>query len=458
MSLISIPSSISSLLNRTRDVLKEIKNSTEYDPGWRENGGIFIARNKDRMDEYKRISTFGHSLGIENQILSAGETQQKLFPLLNKDAFYGALYSPGDGVIDPTSMCNALSRLAVETKNGLVVEGCGVEKILTAKSSYGRPSIIGVKTDQGIIKTDCVVNAAGAWGRELCEDLGFSIPLISMKHSYVVSEPIDGVFGLPNVRDHDASIVFGIHGSSINLGGYEMNPILLDKVPNDFSFSLYELDWSTFDMHIDKTVELCPAFGKAGIKSTVCGPETFTPDRKPIMGPDPRCVGLFHNCGFNSAGMMLSSGCAEQTAEWIIHGTPSLDMYASDVRRFATSQVSNRKWAIERCHEAYAFNYSMAFKHSQPLAGRNNILDPLHEEMVASGAFMEEKYGFERPAFFKPELAPIIVHPYDWYGIYDSKRNEDTKYVDVMKGDKTYVLSKNHDLVKRNFKIQLNLK
>lgn len=34
------------LLNRTRDVVKDIKENTEYDPGFIENGGIFIARNQ----------------------------------------------------------------------------------------------------------------------------------------------------------------------------------------------------------------------------------------------------------------------------------------------------------------------------------------------------------------------------------------------------------------------------
>lgn len=72
-------------------------------------------------------------------------------------------------------------------------------------------------------------------------------------------------------------------GSSICMGGYEENPILLDRIPNDFHFGLYELDYSVFDTHIEGAVKLCPQFGNAGIKSTICGPESFTPDHKPLM-------------------------------------------------------------------------------------------------------------------------------------------------------------------------------
>ena len=48
------------------------------------------------------------------------------------------------------------------------------------------------------------------------------------------------------------------------MGGYENNPILLDKVPTDFQFGLYDLDFSVFDTHIEGAVKLCPSFGQAG--------------------------------------------------------------------------------------------------------------------------------------------------------------------------------------------------
>jgi glycine/D-amino acid oxidase-like deaminating enzyme len=40
----------------------------------------------------------------------------------------------------------------------------------------------------------------------------------------------------------------------------------------------------------------------------VCGPESFTPDHKPLVGPDPALRGLWNMCGFNSMGMMLGGG------------------------------------------------------------------------------------------------------------------------------------------------------
>ena len=56
------------------------------------------------------------------------------------------------------------------------------------------------------------------------------------------------------------------------------------QLAKDFSFGLYELDWNVFNTHVDAMVKLVPKLAMTGIKTTVCGPESFTPDHKPLMG------------------------------------------------------------------------------------------------------------------------------------------------------------------------------
>lgn len=77
---------------------------------------------------------------------------------------------------------------------------------------------------------------------------------------------------------------------------------ILLQVPNDFHFSLYDLDHSVFQAHLDSAKELTPVIATTGIKSNVCGPESFTPDHKPILGEDPRLGGkiVFSHCSFQS--------------------------------------------------------------------------------------------------------------------------------------------------------------
>lgn len=63
------------------------------------------------MDEYKRLYTIGKSFGIESSLISPKEAKN-LFPPIDENAFYGALYSPNDGIIDPAMMVNSLIQSA----------------------------------------------------------------------------------------------------------------------------------------------------------------------------------------------------------------------------------------------------------------------------------------------------------------------------------------------------------
>ncbi|XP_066993512.2 sarcosine dehydrogenase, mitochondrial isoform X2 [Anabrus simplex] len=432
------------LLDATRDLLMRLESETGFDPGWINNGGMYIAYTKERLDEYRRLATVGRSFGVDSSILTPEETK-KVFPLLDENVIHGSLYCPGDGVVDPAMLCTALTRSATQA-GAKVIENCSVTEILTGENAFGSKKVTGVVTPYGSIKTNCVVNCCGVWARELGKMLGLPLPLVPMKHAYVVTESVPGVRGLPNIRDHDASVYFRIQGDSLCVGGYEPNPILLDKVAQDFEFSLYELDWIVFSAHMRGAVNLVPVFETAGIKSTVCGPESFTPDHKPLLGEDPRLHGLYHSCGYNSAGMMLGGGCGEQMAQWIINGRPDLHLFSYDIRRFTSEQTKNEAWINERSHESYAKNYSIVFPNDQPLAGRNLYRDPFHEEMLEAGCFFEERQGWERPGWFSKK-GTMPVQKYDWFGAYGTTRNTDTRYTDSLEGDYTFGFSKHHQLI-----------
>lgn len=145
---------------------------------------------------------------------------------------------------------------------------------------------------------------------------------------------------------------------------------------------------------------------------------------------------------------MFGGGCSEQLTEWILHGRPQFNMFNFDVRRFTQKQISDKEYVKERSHEAYAENYAMVFAHAQPLAGRNLNKDPLHEELILNeGAVMEEKHGYERPAFFYKEKAPVHIPAYDWYGAYDHEINTVRTYLDILQGDQKYGFSDHHNRV-----------
>jgi len=45
------------LLTASRQLMQNLETETGIHPGWINNGGLFIASNKERLDEYKRLQT-----------------------------------------------------------------------------------------------------------------------------------------------------------------------------------------------------------------------------------------------------------------------------------------------------------------------------------------------------------------------------------------------------------------
>ncbi len=52
---------------------------------------------------------------------------------------------------------------------------------------------------------------------------------------------MQGVSGMPNVRDHDASVYLKVQGDALHIGGYERDPVFWDEVDQDFAFGLFDL-------------------------------------------------------------------------------------------------------------------------------------------------------------------------------------------------------------------------
>ncbi|RHY32968.1 hypothetical protein DYB32_002079, partial [Aphanomyces invadans] len=434
-------------IRRTRDLAKSLEAETGISTGWVENGGLFIAANHERLSEYQRLATLGKYFDIPAQVLSPSDTKQ-LYPLMNVSDLKGTLYSPGDGTIDPSGWVTALTKGARQL-GAKAYQHTRVEAIVTRPAKHGK-QVTGVQVAGGhVIQTKHVVNCGGVWAPAISQMVGQDIPLCAMHHAYVVTERIEGIQNMPNVRDHDASVYLKLQGDVLQVGGYEPNPIFWRDVDPNFAFSLFDLDWDVFSTHIDGAVNRVPVIGSTGVRSTVCGPESFTPDHKALLGPLPGVTGFYLGCGFNSAGIMLAGGCGHQLAEWIVDGRPSLDMFSYDIHRFHPSMLGHARWNKERSHEAYAKNYAIVFPHDEPLAGRNMRLTPFHAQLSAANCVFQTRHGFERPGYFAVDGRPAAIKPYTYYGAYDIPTHDTDNYLAAIEADNTFGWPASHDIVAR---------
>ena len=79
-------------------------------------------------------------------------------------------------------------------------------------------------------------------------------------------------------------------------------------------------------------------------------------------------------------------------------GSPSLDLFGFDPRRFHAGCVADAGWVKERTHESYAKTYAVLFPHDEPLAGRGARKSAFHDALAARGCVHQSRHGHERPA------------------------------------------------------------
>ena len=231
---------------------------------------------------------------------------------------------------------------------------------------------------------------------------GVTVPLQPVKHQYIVTDRIAGMTpDTPTVRDPDRRTYFKEEVGGLVMGGYEPNPQpwVLDDVPADWGFRLFDDDFDHFEQHMTQAIARIPALETAGVKQMINGPESFTPDGNFILGRANDCANMYVGAGFNAFGIASGGGAGWVLADWVAQGEAPLDLWVVDIRRFSDLH-RDRQWVSDRTCEAYGKHYTVAFPHEEMESGRPRIVSPLYDRLKAHRAVFGSKLGWERPNWF----------------------------------------------------------
>ena len=400
---------VTQLLGYSVDLYNSLETETGLGTGWKMNGGLRLACNKDRWTEVKRQATTAHSFGLDMQLLTPAEAQS-LWPLMTVDDVIGAAFLPTDGQANPSDITLALARGA-RLSGAQIHEDTPVTNIEIEKGK-----IVAVHTEHGVISCEKVVCCMGQWTREFAARFGVNVPLVSVEHQYVLTDTIDGVSSnLPTLRDPDRLTYYKEEVGGLVMGGYEPNPIAwaVDGIPANFHYSLLDSNYDHFEPILKLAMGRVPALESAGIKTLTNGPESFTPDGNFILGEAPELANFYVGAGFNAFGIASGGGAGMALAEWVRNGEPPYDLWSVDIRRFGRPHTDT-DWVRHRTLEAYSKHYTMAWPHEEHDSGRPCRRSPLYETLKAAGACFGEKLGWERPNWFADIAAGEV--PKDVYG------------------------------------------
>jgi 4-methylaminobutanoate oxidase (formaldehyde-forming) len=393
------------LMQYSAELCARIGAETGQDVGWKNVGSLRLAASDARWEELKRAATAARSYGFGMELVGPEEVK-RLFPLVDTKDLRGATWIASDGHVDPYSLTHAYAKGA-RTGGARIVEGVTV----TGFSITDR-RINGVKTSEGEIGCEIVVNAAGLWARQVGELASVELPVTVVEHEYFVTEKSPLVpDDLPTLRDPDANFYVKPEPGAMAIGGWEKETRAaygLGKLPMSFSQELFADDLERISEVIEGASSRIPVLSELGVRSVVNGPIPISADGEPVMGLAGDFDNFFVACGFTS-GIAASGGAGRAMANWIVEGDPGMDLWAFDLRRFGRPHTG-LAYLRDSATEAYSKYYAVAWPEEERSACRPLRRSALYQTLAAVGAVHGAKFGWERPNYFlKPgEQKPLL--------------------------------------------------
>jgi 4-methylaminobutanoate oxidase (formaldehyde-forming) len=400
----------------SRDLYRRLEAETGQSTGLSLIGFIEVASDKDRLEEYRRVAAFNRYCGIDVLELSPREVQE-LFPLARVDDIEAGFYVKDDGRVNPVDVTMALAKGARQ-RGVRIIEGVAATGVL---KSRGR--VTGVRTALGDIKAEIVVNCAGMWARQFGELAGVTIANQAAEHYYLITEPIkDLPPNMPVLEDPGCYGYYREEAGGLMVGLFEpvCAPWKVEGIPEDFSFGELPPDWERMTPFLERAMSRVPITSQVGMKRLFCGPESFTPDLRPIVGEAAELRGYFVAAGLNSIGVLTGGGLGRVLAHWITTGYPDVDVTGFNIDRLHVTQA-NPEYRRKRTVESLGMVYKCHYPFMSLNTARGVRKSPFHAQLAAAGAYFNEVSGWESPGWYgdpgtTPDPGPLSWTRPHWFG------------------------------------------
>ncbi|MHC4734905.1 MAG: NAD(P)/FAD-dependent oxidoreductase [Planctomycetota bacterium] len=295
-------------LKRFANLEEELETSIEYNI----ESTIACVKAGEEDDYDSEIQELEKYFDTRPEFLKPEEIK-KMAPYIgvdNYESFGGYLHSgtianaSANPFLTVHELANAARRLGATVYTGTEVKDIIVEN----------GKVEGVRTDKGDIKTNIVVDAAGAWSADVARMAGLKIPTRPHGEDAVVTEPLMPLPYFPEIPP--------AYGRQTKSG-----QILIGE--NDFpeQASSYSTE-TTLDFLpriTEHLLQMFPSFGNINIVRHWAGTEDITPDELPILGKVDELEGLILACGF-TAGFCISQAVGELVADIILEKDKNQDI------------------------------------------------------------------------------------------------------------------------------------
>ena len=132
---------------------------------WHGCGSIRFALNQAEVDYFRHVEGVARMLGVHMEIIDTAKIRQ-INPFVSTDGVLAGAWTPEDGHVDPAGCCNALIKGARDLGAEVVLRNRVLDITATPGGEWQ------VRTEQGDITCEHVVNAAGCYARQVAQMVG----------------------------------------------------------------------------------------------------------------------------------------------------------------------------------------------------------------------------------------------------------------------------------------------
>lgn len=286
-------------------------------------GYLFLLSDPEAVAEYERAVALQNSLGVASRLLTPAEAID-LCPLVSEDGLLAAAFHRRDGYCSPESVvlgyANGARRHGARIATGV--------RVLDIRTRAGE--VVGVLTDQGEVRADAVICAAGAWSREVGAMAGVDLPVTPLRRQILITEPLPtsllGDAPVPMTIDAATTFYFHREGPGLLMG--------MSYRGEEPGFRLdYSEEWLA-DL-TDAIGHRAPALLDIGIAHRWVGLYEVTPDHNALVGESASTSRFLYATGFSGHGFLQAPAIGEVIRDLFLHRVPTIDVRPFDVTRFA---------------------------------------------------------------------------------------------------------------------------
>jgi D-arginine dehydrogenase len=277
-----------------------------------------------RADQQQRLV----DLQIDNTRLEFRTPEQVMqrVPIFAAGYLHGAMWDRRGGDIDVDALLQGFLRL-LRRREGVLHTNCAAQSMRRASGQWE------VTAGGQTFRAPVIVNAAGAWADGIAKMAGVEpIGLEPLLRSAVLIDPPRGVDidEWPLMSDADEEFYLKPDAGQIMISPADETPSPpCDAQPDDFALAL----------GVDR-FERATGLDIQRVNHRWAGLRTFAPDRKFVVGFDPRTEGFFWLAGQGGYGVQSAPSLA-QLSSWLVTGAAP-DRGFEQVPEFAAEVMPER--------------------------------------------------------------------------------------------------------------------